>query len=268
MRPTLAQVPSFVRPVAARTQVYAPAQNENVYTNLWRRPYFGFRRVIDYFQFTETPRRLKPIGIYYHFFSGTKAAAIKALHDVYAWAGEQQTFPVWASEYAAGVRGFESATLARRSTAPGWFATWARSRRCVCRPRSAGRIRQVRGCGRRAQSPPGALRHPGPGPPRRAGAVPRSPPRPLCPCLERRRRFVPPPGGGHDTISSPRAHARRGRDRRLRWIHFRQAGPSRTGCRRHRQGSERSVPWTRYGRTRCLMSLKRRCLLLLCAAPA
>ncbi len=115
VRPTLAQVPSFVRPVGARTQVYAPAQNENVYTNLWRGPYYGFRRVIDYFQFTEAPRRLKPIGIYYHFFSGTKAASIKALHDVYAWAGEQQTFPVWASEYAAGVRGFEQATLARRA---------------------------------------------------------------------------------------------------------------------------------------------------------
>ncbi|HVT05887.1 MAG TPA: hypothetical protein VHO67_00435, partial [Polyangia bacterium] len=115
VRPTLAQVPSFVRPVGARTQIYAPAQNENVYTNLWRGPYYGFRRVIDYFQFTDTPRRLKPIGIYYHFFSGTKAASIKALHDVYAWAGEQQTFPVWASEYAAGVRGFEQATLARRT---------------------------------------------------------------------------------------------------------------------------------------------------------
>jgi polysaccharide biosynthesis protein PelA len=120
VRPTLAQVPSFVRPVGARTQIYAPAQNENVYTNLWHGPYYGFRRIIDYFQFTDAPRRLKPIGIYYHFFSGTKAAAVKALHDVYAWAAEQETFPVWVSEYAAGVRGFERATLARRLDG-GWL---------------------------------------------------------------------------------------------------------------------------------------------------
>jgi hypothetical protein len=113
-RPALSQVPSFVRPVGARTQVYAPAQNENVYTNLWRGPFYGFRKVIDYFRFTDSPRRLKPIGIYYHFYSGTKAAAIKALHDVYGWALEQETFPVWASEYAAVVRGFEQATVARR----------------------------------------------------------------------------------------------------------------------------------------------------------
>jgi hypothetical protein len=113
-RPALSQVPSFVRPVGDRIQVYAPAQNENVYTNLWRGPFYGFRRVVDYFQFTESPRRLKPIGIYYHFYSGTKAAALKALHEVYRWAGEQETFPVWASEYAATVRGFEGAALARR----------------------------------------------------------------------------------------------------------------------------------------------------------
>jgi hypothetical protein len=112
--PTLSQVPSFLRPVGGRTQIYAPAQNENVYTNLWHGPYYGFRRVIDYFRFTESPRRLKPIGIYYHFYSGTKSAALKALHDVYAWAREQETFPVWASEYAAAVRGFEQASLARR----------------------------------------------------------------------------------------------------------------------------------------------------------
>ena len=111
---SLAGVPSFVRPVGARTQIYAPAQNENVYTNLWHGPFYGFRRVIDYFRFTDLPRRLKPIGIYYHFYSGTKAASVKALHEVYDWAVAENAFPVWASEYAARVRGFEQATLARR----------------------------------------------------------------------------------------------------------------------------------------------------------
>jgi len=111
---SLAGVPSFVRPVGARVQIYAPAQNENVYTNLWHGPFYGFRRVIDYFRFTDLPRRLKPIGIYYHFYSGTKEASVKALHEVYDWAVAENAFPVWTSEYAARVRGFEQATLARR----------------------------------------------------------------------------------------------------------------------------------------------------------
>ncbi len=113
-RLALSQVPSFARPVGGRLQIYAPAQNENVYTNLWHGPFYGFRRVIDYFRFTDGPRRLKPIGIYYHFYSGTKVAALNALHEVYRWALQQETFPVWTSEYAAAVRGFQQATLARR----------------------------------------------------------------------------------------------------------------------------------------------------------
>ncbi len=113
-RLALSQVPSFVRPVGGRLQIYAPAQNENVYTDLWHGPFYGFRRVIDYFRFTDGPRRLKPIGIYYHFYSGTKVAALNALHEVYRWALGQETFPVWTSEYAATVRGFQQAALARR----------------------------------------------------------------------------------------------------------------------------------------------------------
>jgi hypothetical protein len=111
---TLAGVPSFVRPVGDRLQFYAPAQNENVYTNLWHGPYYGFRRVIDYFRFTDLPRRLKPIGIYYHFYSGTKAASVSALHEVYAWALAQETFPLWVSELVERVKGFERAAVARR----------------------------------------------------------------------------------------------------------------------------------------------------------
>jgi hypothetical protein len=111
---TLAGVPSFARPVGDRLQFYAPAQNENVYTNLWHGPFYGFRRVIDYFRYTDLPRRLKPIGIYYHFYSGTKAASVSALHDVYAWALAQETFPLWVSELVERVKGFERALVARR----------------------------------------------------------------------------------------------------------------------------------------------------------
>jgi hypothetical protein len=36
-------------------QVYAPITNENIYTNLWRGPYYGFERVIESFEMTESP---------------------------------------------------------------------------------------------------------------------------------------------------------------------------------------------------------------------
>lgn len=50
-------------------QTYAPVTNENVYTNLWHGPFHGFERVIETFEMTDKPRRLKPINIYYqHLF--------------------------------------------------------------------------------------------------------------------------------------------------------------------------------------------------------
>jgi hypothetical protein len=38
---------------------------------------------------TEKPYRIKPINIYYHFYSGSKLAAFNALKEVYDWAIKQ-----------------------------------------------------------------------------------------------------------------------------------------------------------------------------------
>jgi len=90
-------------------QPYAPIQNENVYTNQWTGPFYGFQRVIETFQMTDSPRRLKPIDIYYHFYSGDRLASVSALHRVYGWALKQQTLPIWISEYTPRVLAFRSA---------------------------------------------------------------------------------------------------------------------------------------------------------------
>jgi len=92
-------------------QPYAPIQNENVYTNEWTGPYYGFQRVIETFQMTDSPRRLKPIDIYYHFYSGDRLASVSALHRVYDWAIQQQTLPIWISEYTPRVLAFRSAVF-------------------------------------------------------------------------------------------------------------------------------------------------------------
>ena len=94
-------------------QIYAPIMNENVYTNDWTGPFHGFRRVIETFKRTEDPRRLKPLGIYYHFYSGTKPGALNALLDVYGYAEEQPHNALYASEYARRVLGYHSARITR-----------------------------------------------------------------------------------------------------------------------------------------------------------
>lgn len=99
-------------------QVYAPVTNENLYTNLWTGPFYGFRRAIETFELTERPRRLKPIGIYYHSYSASKKASIAALHDVYRWALAQEPHPVYISDYIRKARDFDTMVVAREDD--GW----------------------------------------------------------------------------------------------------------------------------------------------------
>jgi hypothetical protein len=94
-------------------QVFAPHQNENVYTNNWTGPFYGFERVIETYQLTGEPYRFKPIDIYYHVYSASKPGSIAALHRVYDWAVTQPTTRVYASQYIRKVLDFEDATIAR-----------------------------------------------------------------------------------------------------------------------------------------------------------
>ena len=101
-------------------QVYAPITNENIYTNLWRGPFYGFERAIETFEMTDKPRRIKPVGIYYHVYSASKQAGLKALHKVYAWALTHPLHPVYTSEFIAKVKDFEGVAIAREGR--GWRA--------------------------------------------------------------------------------------------------------------------------------------------------
>ena len=108
---------SYVSPMGVNLgdyfQVYAPVLNENVYTNLWHGPYYGYVNVISTFKLTDRPIRLKPISIYYHFYSGQKLASLTALKKVYKWALSQSVIPMFLSEYAQKVLEFRTTAIAR-----------------------------------------------------------------------------------------------------------------------------------------------------------
>lgn len=94
-------------------QIYAPNQNENVYTNDWTGPYYGFQRVIETYKLTNTPRRLKPVDIYFHTYSASKPSSLKALDEAYAWALKQPNHPIFPSAYIRSVMDFNSLVAAR-----------------------------------------------------------------------------------------------------------------------------------------------------------
>lgn len=96
---------------ASYFQIYTPVQNENIFTNLWKGPFWGYINVIQTFELTEKPVRLKPISIYYHYYSGSKQASLNALKKVYNYVISQRINPVFLSEYAEKVLDFRQTVI-------------------------------------------------------------------------------------------------------------------------------------------------------------
>ena len=134
--PSLTEVGAWGLQKGGHVQTYAPITNENLYTNLWHGPFYGFERVIETFEMTDAPRRLKAVDIYYHSYSASKQASIKALHKVYQWALAQRLHPVYGSQYIRKVRDFYSFALGR--DAQGWRLRGTGQLRTLRMPPSLG----------------------------------------------------------------------------------------------------------------------------------
>lgn len=86
-------------------QIHASNQNEFMYANGFNGPFFGgFAKVIDTFERTEKPRRLKPVNVYYHFYSATYLSSLRALEKIHRWCLEQPLHPMTALDYVRMVR--------------------------------------------------------------------------------------------------------------------------------------------------------------------
>ena len=116
--PSYTRVAPLMRQVGRRWQTYTSASNENLYTQRWTGPYYGFRYVVETFENTERPRRVTPVNVYYHYYSGEKIASLAALRYVHDWVERQSLARLFTSEYLAIVEGFRTARIAR--TPEGW----------------------------------------------------------------------------------------------------------------------------------------------------
>jgi len=134
---SLTNVSAMLRPIGGHLQVYSPQTNENVYTNFMREPLWGFRRVIETYQITDRPRRLKPIDIYFHFYSASQPASLNALKDVFDYVARQETLPLYASTYSRVAQNWYDVGVARR-LGGGWQITGATQTRTLRLPEAMG----------------------------------------------------------------------------------------------------------------------------------
>jgi len=112
MNPWLSNIASLGIERGDYYQIYTGAQNENIYTNNWLSSFWGFKRVVQTFELTNSPRRFKPIDIYYHMYSGSKQASLKAVEYVFDWSLKQDVMPIFTSEYIPKVMDFYIVSLA------------------------------------------------------------------------------------------------------------------------------------------------------------
>ena len=135
--PSMTRVSPMLRPVGRYLQVYAPQINENVYTNNMLGPLWGYRRAIETYQITDQPRRLKPIDIYYHFYSAASAGALRALHQVYEYVLSQETLPLYVSDWSDVATQWYHTGIARRLDG-GWEIKGASHMRTLRIPTAMG----------------------------------------------------------------------------------------------------------------------------------
>ncbi|SNS52629.1 hypothetical protein SAMN05216255_2466 [Pseudomonas segetis] len=113
--PSVTNLYPLIKPSAGGVQFYAPVINENVYTNLWHGPYYGFRDVMQTFALTDKPRRLRGLHLYYHFYSGTKQASIKVMGEIYRSMQAEHPISLWMSDYIPRMRGLYETSMAQRA---------------------------------------------------------------------------------------------------------------------------------------------------------
>ncbi len=102
LKPSLTAVSPRGVPWGEEYQVFNAVQNDNIYTDGWHGPHYGgYSRVINTFERTEVPRRLKPVGVYYHFFSGDRWDSLLALKEIFEWVSSQSLHAIWPSQFAA-----------------------------------------------------------------------------------------------------------------------------------------------------------------------
>lgn len=102
-------------------QVYAPIINENLYTDLWTENFSGYKRVIETFKLLGSPRRLKPMSVYYHMYSGAYPGTLKALQEVYQWLENTPHTPLYLSEFAQRAQHYYETGIARSISNDGWY---------------------------------------------------------------------------------------------------------------------------------------------------
>jgi len=104
--PSLLFVYPLCRKPGGIIQLYAAANAENAYTNEWEDYFYRFEFLPATLKNTESPRRLKPIHLYYHSYSGEFKASVNAILRNIAFIRTQSPIAIQVKRYCDIGTGF------------------------------------------------------------------------------------------------------------------------------------------------------------------
>ncbi|MAD42928.1 MAG: hypothetical protein CL623_11140 [Arcobacter sp.] len=98
------------------TQIYSSNSNENTYTEEWKENFWRFKNVIRTFENTGYPKRIKPINVYYHFYSFEKEASFNALKKIYKYLKENDLEYIYPSEFIKIAKNFHDIKIEKENS--------------------------------------------------------------------------------------------------------------------------------------------------------
>lgn len=87
-------------------QFHTSGSNDFIYTKGWTRNFGNMAQLVEHFEYTESPTRILPINIYFHFYIGDRQAGLDGLKKAYDYCMNHSIAPVFTSEFVDIIQDF------------------------------------------------------------------------------------------------------------------------------------------------------------------
>ena len=120
--PSYLHLAPVIHKVGKYRQYYTSGPNDYILTEEWKEPYYRWENLIQHFKAVNSPHRMYPMNVYYHFYVVERASALAAMHRIFNWVLSRQPAGIWASQYVDVVRDFEDMRIEQvgQGESAGW----------------------------------------------------------------------------------------------------------------------------------------------------
>jgi hypothetical protein len=106
--PSYLNLSSYATKIDGYWQFHTSSSNDYIYTDGWTKNYGNMQKLVEHFEYTNSPRRIMPLNIYLHFYIGDRREGLDGIKVAYDYCINEKIAPLFASEYVSIVKDFTS----------------------------------------------------------------------------------------------------------------------------------------------------------------